>query len=417
MYICETCGLHAYVLLETGEGGTASMSSMADSGMGNFGSMGGMDSEVTPVDPAREAATKAKDGKITLTVTPDEGYTIDEVYYVEAAAETTEPTEPTEPETQADEDTGKVILKANEDGTYTITKPEACITVHVTFKKDEPEVQSHKINIGEMENGAVTAAVNGEAVETAEENADVILTAAPNEGYRLKAGTLAVSYQIPGENATDEPKTEQVVLTPVEGKKGEYTFKMPTADVTVTAKFEQIPAAVTYKVEVAATLENGDVKADKESAAAGETVQLTVTPEEGYELEAIGVTYTDGNGQTQEVTVENNAFEMPAGDVIVAARFKAKAELHDVIVTVQDDQGVPQGGTATATPSLAVAGQTVKLDIQPKDGWTVDKVTVNGEPLEPTVPVTQLGYQFVMPDEDAEVVVEFFNSGSTGTEE
>ena len=306
-----------------------------------------------------------------------------------------------------------MILKANEDGTYTITKPEACITVHVTFKKDEPEVQSHKINIGEMENGAVTATVNGEAVETAEENADVILTAAPNEGYRLEAGTLAVSYQIPGENATDEPKTEQVVLTPVEGKEGEYTytFKMPAADVTVTAKFEQ-----TYKVKVAATLLHGDVKADKESAAADETVQLTVTPDEGYELESIGVTYTDENGQTQEVTVENNAFEMPAGDVIVTARFKAKAEepkQHSVTVTVKNDQG----GTATADPNQAAAGQTVKLDIQPKDGWTVDKVTVNGEPLEPTVPVTQLGYQFVMPDEDAEVVGEFFNSDSTGTEE
>ena len=308
-----------------------------------------------------------------------------------------------------------MILKANEDGTYTITKPEACITVHVTFKKDEPEVQSHKINIGEMENGAVTATVNGEAVETAEENAEVTLTAAPNEGYRLKAGTLVVSYQIPGENATDEPKTEQVVLTPVEGKKGEYTFKMPTADVTVTAEFEQIPAAVTYKVEVAATLENGDVKADKESAAAGETVQLTVTPKEGYELEAIGVTYTDGNGQTQEVTVENNAFEMPAGDVIVTARFKAKAEepkQHSVTVTVKNDQG----GTATA-PSQAAAGETVNLDIKPNPGWGVDKVTVNGKQLDSTGPVTQLGYQFVMPDEDAEVVVEFFNSGSTGTEE
>ena len=271
VYICETCGLHAYVLLETGEGGTASMSSMADSGMGSMGSIGGMDSEVTPVDPDREAATKAKDGKITLKVTPDEGYTIDEVYYVEEAA--AETTEPTEPETQADEDTSKVTLTANADGTYTITKPEACITVHVTFKKVEPEVKSHKINIGAMENGAVTATVNGEAAETAEENADVTLTAAPNEGYRLKA--IRVTY-------TDENGQEQNVT--VENN----TFKMPAADVTVTAEFEQ-----TYKVKVDDTLKNGSVKADKESAAAGETVQLTVTPDEGYDLEAIGVTYTD----------------------------------------------------------------------------------------------------------------------------
>lgn len=403
VYLCETCGLHAYVLLETGEGGTASMSSMADSGMGSIGSIGGMASEVTPVDPDREAATKAKDGKITLTVTPDEGYTIGEVYYVEEAA--AETTEPTEPETQADEDTSKVPLTANADGTYTITKPEACITVHVTFEKNEPEVKSHAINIGEMKNGAVTAAVNGEAAETAEENADVTLTATPNEGYRLKAGTLAVSYQIPGENA--EPKTETVVPTPVEGKEGVYTFKMPAADVTVTAEFEQIPAAVTYKVEVAATLENGSVEPDKKIAAAGETVKLTVTPAAGYELESIHVTY----GNEQEVTVnKDNTFVMPAGDVNVSARFKeAKTEetkpLHTVTVTVKDNQG----GTATA-PSQAAAGETVKLDIQPKDGWIVDKVTMNDELVDLADPMNKLSYQFVMPDKDAKVVVVFYNT-------
>lgn len=414
VYICETCGLHAYVLLETGEGGTASMSSMADSGMGSMGSIGGMKSEVTPVDPEREAATKAKDGKITLTVTPDKGYTIGEVYYVEAAAETTEPTEPTEPsepETQAEEATGKVTLKANEDGTYTITKPEACITVYVTFEKNEPEVKSHAINIGEMKNGAVTAAVNGEAAKTAEENAEVTLTATPNEGYRLKAGTLAATYQIPGEKATDEPKTEKVVLTPVEGKEGVYTFKMPTADVTVTAEFEQIPAAVTYNVKVA-TLENGSVKPDKDRAAADETVQLTVTPEEGYELEAIHVTYTDEHGQNQEVTVdENNTFVMPAGDVNVTASFKVKKQLHSVTVTVKN----AQGGTATAKPNQAAAGEIVKLDIQADDGWSVWIVTMNDEQVTPD-PNTKKDYQFEMPDEDAKVVVEFVNNDSPAPE-
>lgn len=416
VYICETCGLHAYVLLETGKGGNASMSSKADSGMGSMGSIGGMESEVTPVDPAREAATKAKDGKITLTVTPDEGYTIGEVYYVEeAAAETTEPTEPSEPETQAEEATGKVTLTANDDGTYTITKPEACITVHVTFEKNEPEVKSHAITIGELKNGKVTAAVNGAAAETAEENAEVTLTVAPAKDYQLKEGTLAATYQVPGEKATDEPKTEKVVLTPVEGKEGEYTFTMPTADVTVTAEFEQIPAAVTYKVEVAATLENGDVKADKDRAAAGETVKLTVTPKEGYELESIRVVYTGENGKEQEVTVEDNTFKMPAGDVVVSARFKKAEEpkpLHTVTVTVKDNQG----GTATAEPNQAAAGQTVKLNIQPEDGWIVDKVTMNDELVNLADPMNKLSYQFEMPDKDAKVVVVFFNSNSTAPE-
>lgn len=413
VYICETCGLHAYVLLETSEGGTASMSSMADSGMGSMGSIGGMKSEVTPVDPDREAATKAKDGKITLTVTPDEGYTIGEVYYVEeAAAETTEPTEPSEPETQAEEATGKVTLTANADGTYTITKPEASITVHVTFEKNEPEVKSHAINIGEMKNGAVTATVKGEEAKTAAEGAEVTLTVAPAKDYQLKEGTLAATYQVPGENANDEPKTEKVVPTPVEGKDGEYTFTMPTADVTVTAEFEQIPAAVTYKVEVAATLEHGDVKPDKDRAAAGETVQLTVTPNEGYELESIHVTY----GKEQEVKVEeNNTFVMPAGDVNVTARFKAKAEVHNVIVTVQDDKGVQRGGTATAEPNQAAAGQTVKLNIQAEEGWSVYSVTVNDELLNPDLE-TKKNYQFVMPDKDVKVVVTFVNNDSPAPE-
>ncbi|MBQ7690781.1 MAG: leucine-rich repeat protein, partial [Muribaculaceae bacterium] len=49
------------------------------------------------------------------------------------------------------------------------------------------------------------------------------------------------------------------------------------------------PAPTTYTVSVLAT-ENGTVVADKAAAAIGETVTLTVTPAEGYELESITVT-------------------------------------------------------------------------------------------------------------------------------
>ena len=253
--------------------------------------------------------------------------------------------------------------------------------------------------------------VKGEGPKTAAEGAEVTLTVAPAKDYQLKEGTLAATYQVPGENATDEPKTEKVVLTPVEGKKGEYTFTMPTADVTVTAEFEQIPAAVTYKVEVAATLEHGDVKPDNDRAAAGETVQRPVTPNEGYELESIHVTY----GKEQEVKVEeNNTFVMPAGDVNVTARFKVKAEepkQHSVTVTVKN----AQGGTATAEPNQAAAGQTVKLNIQAEEGWSVYEVTMDKELLTPDLE-TKKNYQFVMPDKDVEVVVEFVNNDSPAPE-
>ena len=46
----------------------------------------------------------------------------------------------------------------------------------------------------------------------------------------------------------------------------------------MTYELEQFPAAVTFKLKVADKLINGRVKSAKESAAAGETVQLTVPP-------------------------------------------------------------------------------------------------------------------------------------------
>ncbi len=67
-------------------------------------------------------------------------------------------------------------------------------------------------------------------------------------------------------------------------------------------------------------LGNGKVTADKTEASTGETVTLTITPDEDYELETI--TAKDANNQ--EVTIENNQFVMPQSAVTVTAEFKEK---------------------------------------------------------------------------------------------
>ena len=78
-----------------------------------------------------------------------------------------------------------------------------------------------------------------------------------------------------------------------------------------------------YTVTVAGG-ENGAVAANKETAEAGETVTLTLTPNDGYVLKNLTVK----QGET-EVTVTRDAddagkatFTMPAGDVSVTATFK-----------------------------------------------------------------------------------------------
>ena len=65
----------------------------------------------------------------------------------------------------------------------------------------------------------------------------------------------------------------------------------------------------------------GTVTADPANPAAGELVTLTVTPTAGYVLGTLTVT----QGET-EVTVENNQFTMPAGDVTVSATFKEEVK-------------------------------------------------------------------------------------------
>ena len=81
--------------------------------------------------------------------------------------------------------------------------------------------------------------------------------------------------------------------------------------------------AVTYGV-VVADCEHGKISAEPAKAAQGDTVTVTVTPDEGYELESLAV--SDAGGKAVEVSRNDDgtfSFEMPAGNVTVAASFAA----------------------------------------------------------------------------------------------
>lgn len=74
-----------------------------------------------------------------------------------------------------------------------------------------------------------------------------------------------------------------------------------------------------YTITAAETT-NGTISLSKTSAAAGETVTITATPASSwYELDTIAV--SDSNGA---VTVNNNSFTMPAGNVTVTVAFKER---------------------------------------------------------------------------------------------
>ena len=317
---------------------------------------------------------EAEEGEtVTLTVTPAEGYELTSLTYT---AEGAEPV-------------------AIENGSFTM--PAANVTINATFAEIPPVL--YTVTVAETENGTVTA----DKAEAAE-GETVTLTVTPAEGYQLE--TLTVM--------NGEEEVEVV----------DNAFTMPAGNVTVTATFAEIPP-VLYTITVAET-ENGTVTADKAEAAEGETVTLTVTPAEGYQLETLTVM----NGE-EEVEVVDNAFTMPAGNVTVTATFaEIPPVLYTVTYTAQLENGtvaVAVGDTEINSGDAVAAGETVSITITPAEGYVVESVTVEtasgtetpaaGAPAHrAAVDVNGSGnnYSFVMPEEPVTIDVTLVQNTITG---
>ena len=137
------------------------------------------------------------------------------------------------------------------------------------------------------------------------------------------------------------------------------------------------------------------------SAIEGETVNLTVTPAEGYELDELKVTYEDADGVTQNVIVTDNAFTMPAFAVTVTATFQQATETYTVTV----DENIANG-TVVVNPTTYTAGQTVALAVTPADGYVLDQLTVTNTATGEPVNVHE-DYSFTMPEGDVTVTATF----------
>ena len=137
----------------------------------------------------------------------------------------------------------------------------------------------------------------------------------------------------------------------------------------------------TYQIALIVPL-NGTLTADKESATIGETVALTVSPADGYEL--IGITV---NGEA----LEGLTFVMPAEDVTIAAEFKAIV----YTITITDCEN----GTLTANKLSATMGETITLSATPATAYRLVAIRLDGQALG--------AYTFTMPSRNVTVSAEF----------
>lgn len=126
-----------------------------------------------------------------------------------------------------------------------------------------------------------------------------------------------------------------------------------TADTTLYAKWTEFP---TYTVTVAAS-SHGSVMANPTSAAAGETVTLTIAPETGYTLAGLNVADANGTAITVNGSETTYAFTMPDSAVTVTATFRLIEEPVDPTPaptpTPDPDPSGPSTGESDGWESIA----------------------------------------------------------------
>lgn len=197
---------------------------------------------------------------------------------------------------------------------------------------------------------------------------------------------------------------ENTILYPAEDSK----------EATKTTSDQLMMDRQPHKVTVG-TCTNGAANISQTQAKKGDTVTVTVTPDNGYELDSITVTTTEVSGIT--VTVSGTTFTMPASDVTVTATFKEKT-------TAGGDQGGSSGGGVSSYPvkvepqdegsveissKNAQAGAKVTLTSDPKPGYRLRTISVlDGKGA--SVDLTKINdgtYEFVMPSGSVTVKAEF----------
>ena len=245
-----------------------------------------------------DKTTAAVNETVTLTITPDENYALDELIVSKVAAEGAE-----------EQETVPVTVDGDK---ATFTMPASDVTISATFKR------IYAITVEQPEKGKVEA-----DKKTAAEGETVTLKV--EEGYVLD--NLEVTYSTTVEGKPDDNPDNPVENVKIAEDKASATFTMPAGDVRVKATIEEKTAIL--KIENGEggtiTLSVNDAPVDIEGdngnvIVVGAEVVVTVTAEVGY----IASLKVDG---VEDKNPDDNivAFEMPNKDVTIKVTYEETA--------------------------------------------------------------------------------------------
>ena len=254
------------------------------------------------------------------------------------------------------------------DDTYTFTQPEGDATITAAF---------------EMRNEhTVTFDANGGSEP--EELPEEVTTAMPAK--KILHGS---EYSLP-ECEFIAPEGKQFKAWEIGGT--EYPVNAPvtvTADITVKALWKDAPPAPAEYTVTVTTEGNGTASASPAKAVAGEEITLTATPDGGYHFKEWQVI-------SGGVTIKDDKFTMPDGNVEIKAIFEEDAPPVPTEFTITVTSG--GNGTASASPSKAVAGAEITLSATPDKGYHLKEWQV-----ESPTGLVITNNKFTMPDSNVEV--------------
>ena len=195
-------------------------------------------------------------------------------------------------------------------GNYTFSMPAGVATLIGTASS------SHTHNWNYELVGTDTIKATCQTANCPETGAKTIVISASSKVYDGTAVTATVVNNFDSTDYSASIVYEAKTGSLTDGKAvnvGTYTAKITVGGVTASVEFEITP--VIYNVTLTDD-GNGTASASHASGAEGTEVTLTANPKEGYKFKEWQV-------MPDTVTVENNRFTMPAGNVTVTAIFEA----------------------------------------------------------------------------------------------
>lgn len=256
----------------------------------------------------------------------------------------------------------KMLSVAGEEGEFT-TNPEGVSTYDFTVAEETQSVE-------------IKAAFK--PVYTVSKEDDIANgTVSVDKAKAFEKDTVNVTVKAAENYEIDEVyfmsgKTKTVINAP-------YSFEMPASNVTVGATFTEIvtpPEPEMYYITTAQS-SYGTIRADKQQAAEGDTVNVTITTSTEYVVSE--VYYTDYyNTVNVPLTGSNGSytFVMPAHNVEIHAEYTYVPPVPTTYTVTTND---PTGGTVTASKTSGIKkGEWVTITVDPVDGYWLSSLTVGG---------------------------------------